>query len=429
MREQHGRESLCRNIGWLCAALCTVFWVVDQANAQFYSSVGGVGRSFDPGHVQSPRGLRGIGGFQRVGENTALLRSRSSQRPMPAIGIGTMEGITGVRPGSRHREFGDSARDAGNMSLRSEASARLGSLLSTREDSMRTYASLADGLDRTRSGAWENRGLSIIGQKFAGQDVSFSPTSGMVRENQPRSPFVGRTDAWGRRSVLGNSLGTLQNGLGPPPIAARSSWSSSSFAPLNQGVYRAAEVAVRRDRGLPAEKPLLPVENLSLGEIISARLQRRLDTYVQRGWTQFKGRRYSEAYNSFALADTIRPNASEAKVGLVLSAIATSQYIAASNAVLSMAEHNPDMLKYAVDMRTRYGSEGDFTTHYQAFEDYMRASANRNLGALYAFILWGRGDRTGAQINADKAAEGAPASSSLSRLAVLMREGSSGIPG
>ncbi|MGB9624612.1 MAG: hypothetical protein ACPMAQ_07075 [Phycisphaerae bacterium] len=295
--------------------------------------------------------------------------------------------------------------------------------LRTPELASRTFDSFAGELGRSRTSTWQDRGLSVIGRGFVGEDTGFAPTLGMVRENRPRPQVIQRPDWTGQMRTIGSTPWSLAGALGPSTYG-RSAPGAGRLRPANEAVYKAAEVAIRSDRERSAGEPLLPAQKVSLNEVISERLQWRLDSYVQRGWSQFRARRYADAYNSFMLADTIRPHAAEAKVGLIISAIATSQYIAASNALLSMVEHNPDLLQRAVDMRAQYGNLDDFTAHYQAFEDYMRASPSRNLGALYAFLLWGRGDRSGAQINAAKAAEGVPAGSPLVRFATLVREAS-----
>jgi len=409
-------------VGAWCALVLLVA-AQGTAEAQFYSAAGGGGRYFDPGHLSSGGGLRDIGGFARVNTNPALQGNRP-QPPLPIMSLGKVGGATSnASLLSRYRSGGMASVSAGMASVRYEASMMEPASLRTPELTSRTFDAFAGEVGRSRTAAWEDRGLSVIGRGFVGEDTSFAPTLGMVRENRPRPQVIQRPDWTGQMRTIGSSPWSLAGALGPRFYGGSAS-GAGRLRPANEAVYKAAEVAIRSDRERAVGEPLPPTQNVSLNEVISERLQRRQDFFVQRGWSQFRARRYADAYNSFMLADTIRPHTAEAKVGLIISAIATSQYIAASNALLSMVEHNPDLLQQAVDMRAKYGNMDDFTAHYQAFEDYMRASASRNMGALYAFLLWGRGDRSGAQINAARVAEGVPAGSPLVRFATLVREAS-----
>jgi hypothetical protein len=406
--------------------LCAIACVADSASAQFYGTVGGVGRQVLPGYMRGPGSLRAIGGFQRVGANTALLGAERRGVPIGSTANGVPAGSSAV---IKYRaSYGSAVNDAVHT-FRYDASFRLPLMLKTPDDAMRWDNRVTTDYGRDRLYAWQDRGLSLLGQSFAGGNVGFNPASGLVPQNPATSSVITRTDWAGRTSQIGRGVGSLWSALGPP-VDYRSSRRGLSLDQSNNPVYRAAEVAVRSEREQSSEGDLLlPAEkNVRLNDLIASRLNAKMKSYIDKGRNEFKSRRYSDAYNSFVLADTIQSDAPDAKLGVIFSAIATSQYVAASNALLSMANHNnPDLFGHPpVDMRTYYGDEPDFAVRYQALQDYVRASGSPDMRALYAFILWGRGDRAEAQREADRAAASNSADPTLAKFAGMMRAAPAG---
>lgn len=380
----------------------------------------GVGRDIDPGRLRSVGRLQSIGGFQRITANPALeAASRGGMRPQAPVSIGTpTEPLR--RAGSR--AFAPTMQTfygASTASMRQTASARFGNVGVDTGRFARLYQD-------TRIEAQQDRGLSVVGRRFAGANYAYEPMVSQ-RGNAARPVPYSGIDWMGRGGVHGGAR-MYRSILGGGAVAgaAATRWQQSFFRPKNPIKWREAEVAVRNsplwDRG-PETQPAMAT--VSIDQVISARLEARRAAYLQRGWAQFQARRYSDAYNSFALADRVRPNTPEAKMGIALAAIATSRYTAAASAWASLLRHCTDdqvraLLDAASGIRARYGSEADYTAHYQAFNDYLRGGTTMNLAALQALVQWGRGDRAGARFLARKLAEGATAGSPVSRLANLM---------
>jgi hypothetical protein len=165
-----------------------------------------------------------------------------------------------------------------------------------------------------------------------------------------------------------------------------------------------------------------PAKTVSLDDLVRTRLTNRYDLYVARGAEQFRTGRYSEAFNSFVLADTARAHSLEAKKGIILSAIATSRYAIAANAAASVARYNSDFATHPFDIRAAYGSTDDYTAHYRVFDDYVRRDTTKPTAVLAAIAAWGRGDRVMAETYATRAAEDEPPNSPFVRFASSIRQ-------
>ncbi len=396
----------------------------------------GVGRMIDPGQLRSTGQLAPIGGFQRVTNNPALQSAVSRGAPVPTtpIGMGTM-GASSRRNGYWRDYQPTMSNYYGQTSSRSMR--RLSSMHTPSILGMRGWGNRE--IRMMSAEEWNRRGLSMVGQRFLTGDLSFVPQGSLSASLGSRRRQSVSTSDWLGRGRLLSGTRSLRSELGAGAMVDRSAMWREKFQAKNPLAWDRANVAVRArqepqethpSRRTSETQPAIPM--VSVDQVVAGTLQTQLDYYVKRGWSQFRARRYSDAYNSFALADRIRPSAAEAKklaqeaqIGLIFSAIATSRYIAAAHAWLNLVNRNSDedlqgWLVWAKDLASRYGSNSDYTAHYRAFEDYMRLNRTQTAVALNALVLWARGDEANARFTATSVAEGAPANSPYSRLADLM---------
>ncbi len=403
-----------------------LLWPIHGALAQAkYQGMSGVtGRYFDPGQMRSPGSLSPIGGFARVAGNPTL----ESVKYGPQAPIGVMRvGLLDPMSRDRHRAGMSSSLDT----LYGAGSSYRYATSMSDDPSIRQPGYMTGARWQSRMESWNDRGLSAIGQQYAGGGVRFEPVTPRTRytrANTYSSTNLGNLGlrGWqGGRTYSGASLRNLL-GMGGPRLGA----GSSLWQPSNKTVWQEAEVAVRRERqASPTTRPQPSPGTVSVEQLVSRVLNERYEGYVRRGWELFGRRQYSDAYNSFSLADTVRPNAPEAQIGLIYSAIATSRYIAASNAMTALLRQDPaggqSWLPLVEGIRERYGRgeelQREATLHWQQLEDYTKVNPGPGVAALNALVQWGRGDRSQAQFTAQAVAERTPSGSVYWKLADAMK--------
>ncbi|MBN1490749.1 MAG: hypothetical protein JXA69_12600 [Phycisphaerae bacterium] len=162
-----------------------------------------------------------------------------------------------------------------------------------------------------------------------------------------------------------------------------------------------------------------------MNEVMRDRLDQRFQAYVRHGWTHFQAREYREALDRFVLADSLDREQPDAKRGVVLSAIAASQFALAERASAAWIQCDPELLDWVADVSRVYGDQNDYAQHFGYFEAYAAANPSREGEALRAIVLWGRGDPTGARQAADRAADGQSPDSPYAVLAKKIRDASS----
>jgi tetratricopeptide (TPR) repeat protein len=392
------------------------------------------GHGTNVGQLHAPGTLRTIGGFDRVRNNPVLdqvLGTRGGPTRPYSIGGGerlfggggrtnpTSESLRlnqynlgrGAYLGQQSRLGGPSARATDIGAGRREPH-DVGQILSGRGGRG------TGGFGLPRSGRYANSLGAMLARRSFVSGVPLTRKSVINRRLTERS-LVGRAAVVG---MLGTGVGDV---------------SRSVVGPVGH-------VAVRHDTMESDELvgvPSIGVDSAASGSLESTvrrRLDSRVDAYIRRGWRAFhRGLErdedgnvihdgYRTAYDNFHLAVRLAPTNREATIGLIYAAIATGQYTRAAGALRHAIERVPDLLDNLMDIRDAYEDVRTFEAQYERFDTYVKADARgaQDPGAiaLYAFVLWGRGDRTNARYHIQRVVSAAGSDSPYAQLARMMQQ-------
>lgn len=323
----------------------------------------GVGRDVDPGRLHGVSTLRAIGGFQRVGVNSALdAAKRNKDAPvLPFGGSGKNQRMAR----GLSNDFSRSASIDGKGAFQS----RISSPIEGARDLFRQTASVRSAL----GGSEQLRGMRGPGFQQYGDTRSMRSGGGMeslarnYRSSSNSQYLYGMSGYAGKiNTLMGSNRSASQN------IAVGSA--ESQEAPEGP-----------KNTTLPS---------VSLDSVIKERLDGQMKSYLSRGESELRSGKYHEAYNTYKLAGIIESGNRPAKQGIIYASIATERYTVARNTLFWLLEHDPDVVTQTIDIDTVFGNRTIAQRHLGALNSFVTVNSAPDYICLQAFILWNAGDKT-----------------------------------
>jgi len=230
---------------------------------------------------------------------------------------------------------------------------------------------------------------------------NFGRRSGALNQALQRRDINERKYNYSRRFQQGNST-VLSNMYEDTFTGSYRNWYQPEVA-IRANRHNLSNSAHSDNGGITGDdKKTMPLEQLVKNYILGHR-----QGYLNQGWGHFKRGDYRRACDAFKLADAVSYDSLQArslvKVALMQSAIASRQYMLATNSLTWLIKpdphtkelRNPHFLKEVAKVRSRYGDEDDFDNHVSELITMARGHSNSpEITALRAVVLWSIGDRT-----------------------------------